>query len=134
MVDRAKIPVIGQEYLSSFPSPVNYTRRRHLDYRHLLPDKEWAGICRRVQSPGSGPKRARAARRWLFERISGSPADHAPASFAISAPAERARLADLATFLTPALRSALDEHGLAYLRDQGITSEPLTCGILPSPS
>lgn len=113
-------------HLDAHPSPVDYARRRRLDYHRLLPGQQWAAISHAARIRRGEPSRALTARQWLYERLSGSPADHAPASFAIGQAWARARLAAFATMLTPALLAVLDDYGHAFLRQNGITSEPVT--------
>jgi hypothetical protein len=112
------------EYLDTHRSPINYARRRHLDYNCLLPGEEWREICHHSNTAPGGRGRAVTARRWLFERLSGTPADLAPAPFTIDGPRSRACLAAFATLLTPALLTALDDHGQAFLHKHDIASEP----------
>ena len=114
------------EHLDAHPPPINYTRRRHVDYRRLLPGQQWTAICHAAHVPSGELSRAATARRWLFERLSGSPADHAPAPFTIDTPKDRDHLAAFATVLTPALLAAMHDYGHAFLRQNHITSEPVT--------
>ena len=59
------------DHLDAHPPPIDYQRRRHLDYTGLLPETAWSGICRRS---GTRPEGASTARRYLRERLSGLPA------------------------------------------------------------
>ena len=61
-------------YLDQNTPPINYCRRRHLDYTELLPDHEWSRISRDTATPGAQSARARTVRRHLFETMSGLPA------------------------------------------------------------
>jgi len=103
--------------------PVDYARRRALDYADLLPTDQWRGICVDLAMPAGRSMRARLHRSWLYERLSGSPAIALPPGR--GDPAFRALLADLPRTLTPALVAALDDAGREFLRSQGVHDEPL---------
>ena len=108
------------DHLDAHPPPIDYQRRRHLDYTGLLPETAWSRICRRS---GTRPEGASTARRYLRERLSGLPAFANPLP-----PAEAAASASLALFptrLTPELKAALDEHALTFLAEQGNADEPV---------
>lgn len=114
-------------HLRARPAPINYARRRHLDYRELLPERCWDQLRRPLGIRPHTSQRRRWAQQWLFERLTATPADHAPSNFAITNPQQRAQLANHnTTKLTPGLVSALDAHGRDFLRRHGITNEPLT--------
>jgi hypothetical protein len=112
------------EYLAENDVPIDYHRRRQLDYSLLLPDDVWARICRDTATPGPGAIRARIARCFLFERLSGMPASSAP--WALDDNAFRTLVADFPRHLTPELARALDEHAhdFLFLADHGIDGEP----------
>jgi hypothetical protein len=112
------------DYLADHNVPIDYQRRRQLDYRMLLPDEVWAQICRDTATPGPRSIRARIARCFLFERLSGLPAEDAP--FALADTAFRGKVADFPQHLTPELVTALKEHAHLFLADEGIGSEPAT--------
>jgi hypothetical protein len=112
------------EYLAENEVPIDYRRRRHLDYRMLLPDKLWAQICRDTATPGPRPIRANIARCFLFERLSALPADDAPSALANNV--FRGKVADFPQHLTPELLAALQKHATEFLADQGIDGEPAT--------
>jgi hypothetical protein len=63
------------ERLSQMDVPIDYERRRLLNYSNLLPDTHWTQICRETATPGGRPARAKVARLFLFERITGSAAE-----------------------------------------------------------
>ncbi len=113
-------------HLDHHGTPIEYQRRRHLDYSSLLPDPDWIQISRAAGTiPGRNARRT-TARRWLFERLSTMPADLGPAAFAITTPEERARLAFLPARLTPDLVTSLDDYARNWLASHGISSEPAT--------
>jgi hypothetical protein len=92
------------DYLDSHEVPIDYQRRRRLDYTGLLPHELWSQICRRTGALPGGGRRERVVRARLFHHISGLPAESAPGY----------REGDAAPFRVETARSALrDAHGLA---------------------
>lgn len=61
-------------YLDQEGSPIDYDRRRALDYRGLLPLDTFQQLCRDIGFDAGGVRRHQFARALLFERISGLPA------------------------------------------------------------
>lgn len=112
------------DYLDTDNVPIDYHRRRRLDYRDLLPDDQWRHICRQTAFTTAHQRRARFARCLLFEKISTMPADRAPASFAINTPSRRDRLLHFAAHLTPDLATCLNEVAHDFLAHHGIRDEP----------
>jgi len=113
-------------WLDQHGAPVDYQRRRRLDYGNLLPDSDWARICRRTGTVTGEQDRALTARRRLFERISGTPAEHAPGSYAAITADQRHRLDKFAVFVTPDLAAALDDYAATWLARQRIDTEEVT--------
>lgn len=110
------------DYLADSPIPVDYARRRHLDYTALLPDNTWAHICYTTGVSKAGPAQARLVRRFLYERLSGMPVDAAKA-----ARLDNFRLYTLANLpigLTANLAEALKTYCRDFLFDNGIDDEP----------
>lgn len=113
------------DHLTNNSAPIDYQRRRHLDYTDLLPDTTWQRICRGMGTPAiSTLATAKRVRCFLFERLSGLPADTSPA--AIDTCHFRIRTADLVRHLTPELTHALREHAREFLAARGIHDEPPT--------
>jgi hypothetical protein len=112
------------DYLAGNDIPIDYQRRRRADYTMLLPDKVWAQICRDTATPGPQPIRARIARCFMFERLSGHPASTSP--WALDNSAFRTKTAGFPRHLTSGLAQALNEHVHGFLADQGIDDEPVT--------
>jgi len=112
------------DYLDTHEVPIDYARRRRLDYTDLLSESQWTQACdRTMQHPGSGA-RYHVARCFLFERASGLPATCLPhASPSTSFRDARNRFPYL---LTPELLTELDRFGQDFLARCGITEEPLT--------
>ncbi|WNI20028.1 TniQ family protein [Actinacidiphila sp. ITFR-21] len=114
------------DYLDQEGSPIDYDRRRAVDYRDLLPLDTFQQLCRDIEFDPGGVRRHQFARALLFERISGLPATLAPAAYAPATPELRTMLRTFETDLTPALVSQLGEHAGEFLARQGIHDEPLT--------
>jgi TniQ len=108
------------EHLNQINVPIDYERRRLLDYSSLLPDAQWTQICRDTATPGGRPARAKVARLFLFERITGSAAEPRHLDNAL-----RSKVADFPYSLTPELAEALDEHARNFLARVGIVDEPV---------
>jgi hypothetical protein len=105
-------------------APIDYTRRRALDYGDLLPTGRWHSICDGLAIPVGRSTRARLHRCWLYERLTGSPAiTRVPGR---GDPSFRAPLADLPRTMSPELMAALDDVGHDFLVRQGVGDEPLT--------
>lgn len=113
-------------HLDAHDIPIDYQRRRQLDYRRLLPTAQWQRLCRQARTPRDPGVYARAARCVLFEQLSGMPANLAPFGAAASTPPFRAKMARLAAVLTPDLASGLQETAASFLSSHGITSEPVS--------
>lgn len=112
------------DYLADNDIPIDYQRRRRADYSALLPDTAWTQICRDTATPGPRPTRARIARCYLFERLSGQPASTSP--WALDDSAFRTKTADFPRHLTPELAQALNTHAHEFLTNQNIHDEPVT--------
>ena len=86
------------DYLADTTSRSTTNVAAELDYAKLLPEKVWSQICRDTATPGPRPVRARVARCFLFERISGQPASASP--WALNDSAFRTKTADFPRHLT----------------------------------
>ncbi|MCA2255186.1 TniQ family protein [Mycobacterium intracellulare] len=114
------------DFLAEQPAPINYTRRRQLDYSALLPLDRWQQICRTAGDlPGAGRK-AIAARYYLAEKISGSPTRTTAINH------QRAhsqslwnQVRDFTRVMTAQLREHLDDEARQFLQRNAI-HEPLT--------
>ncbi|MFD0348388.1 LysR family transcriptional regulator [Kitasatospora aburaviensis] len=113
------------EHLDAHPVPIDYARRRGIDYDHLLPAAHWKQICRRTGAPLGREHRHQVVRNLLFQRISGMPEHLAPAAYVIKDTPRRTYLSEFTASLTPALAAALDDAARAFLHDQGIRGEPV---------
>ncbi|WP_327368619.1 TniQ family protein [Streptomyces sp. NBC_01217] len=114
------------DHLDAVHVPVDYRRRRGLDYTNLLPTERWLEICRRTDtSPGSG-RRERIARSHLFQRISGLPLEAAPDHQRLNEAEFRAQAARFAAVQTPKLAEALAYEARIFLAEHRIRDEPVT--------
>jgi hypothetical protein len=106
-------------YLGRDAPPIDYARRRQLDYAALLPEPEWRAICR---GTGTRPEGLSTARHYLLERLSATSAfagpvdrdDHPACEALLRFPAR----------LTPDLSTALTDYSLRFLASQGVAGEP----------
>lgn len=111
-------------YLLADPSPIDYQRRRSLDYSDLLPADQWTNICQRVDlSRADSDTFLQIARAWLFERVSGRPAATCPfiSGNAVSQP-ERDQFVER---FTSELVTALDREAEHFLHAHSIFDEPV---------
>ena len=108
------------EHLLSTDVPIDYQRRRSLDYSTLLPESAWLRVCRETDTAAQGPARAAGARFYLQERVLGSHAQND-----VITPALRTKIADFPYYLTPELSDALDDHAVEFLASQGVHGEPV---------
>ena len=104
------------DYLSDESAPIDYARRRDLDYRGLLAQDEWDRICRNL-----GHQRCSAAhpRSYLQHQIRGTTK---PRTGPDGADTE---LREFPCRLTPQLSRALHRHATKFLATQGIQNEPV---------
>jgi AraC-like DNA-binding protein len=111
------------DWLATHDTPIDYQRRRRLDYAALLPEEAWTRICRDTGTPGAhGAARARLVRMYLYERLSGLPTDSAWAQLLDNA--VRLRLAEFPRHLTPELADALEGHCREFLASNEVENEP----------
>ncbi|MCH9733545.1 MAG: TniQ family protein [Actinomycetia bacterium] len=110
------------DYLQSQDTPIDYRRRRSLDFDPLLESAVWRDICVKLDVRSGGEKRHRMARCFLYSMITASPGRYAPwfrDENEFSAP-----LANFPTLLTPELLSALQQEAQRFLHINDI-KEPL---------
>ena len=114
------------DYLTSTHCPVNYRRRRQLDYSDLLPETRWREICiETATGPGVGRK-IDVARSWLFERLSGSAARTSPFIRAATNYGDFCEAIDnFPLLLTPALSQHLHAEAVSFLTTRNL-EEPVT--------
>ncbi|MFJ3938449.1 LysR family transcriptional regulator [Streptomyces parvus] len=115
------------DHLDANSTPIDYGRRRLLDYTGLLPHDRWLEICRRTGTPPGTGRRERIARSQLFQRLSGLPAESAPDDLGGLDSAEfRATSLRFTALQTPELAHALQQEALEFLASHCIHDEPMT--------
>ncbi|MGW3657403.1 TniQ family protein [Streptomyces sp. NPDC005151] len=115
------------DYLGANSTPIDYGRRRLLDYTGLLPHDRWLEICRHTGTPPGTGRRERIARSQLFQRLSGLPAESAPDDLGGPDSAEfRATSLRFTALQTPELAHALQQEALNFLASHHIHDEPMT--------
>ncbi|MEV7078585.1 LysR family transcriptional regulator [Streptomyces sp. NPDC093516] len=115
------------DYLDANSTPIDYVRRRLLDYTGLLPRDRWLEICRRTGTPPGTGRRERIARSQLFQRLSGLPAESFPDDLGGLDSAEfRATSLWFTALQTPELVHALQQEAVNFLASQHIHDEPVT--------
>lgn len=103
--------------------PIDYRRRRTLDYSSLLTPPAWQRICRDVDIRTGHGKKARMARCHLYSLVSGVPARCAPGY--VDTKEFAAHLAAFPTLLTPRLVAALHDEARKFLEHHQV-DEPVT--------
>ncbi|MEV4998561.1 LysR family transcriptional regulator [Streptomyces niveus] len=112
-------------YVDSHDVPIDYGRRRRLDYTGLLRLEEWREVWdRSLLPPAAANQRFEPARCFLFERISGLPYPQMPdpPNNSLSL---RTRWRRFPLLLTRGLIDGLDQIGRAFLARHGIHDEPV---------
>ncbi len=110
------------DYLHSHDTPIDYQRRRSLDYRGLLPAATWVKICRNADASSGGTAGANAARHWLCDMLSAQPVG--PHTLPTIGDQTRAAAADFPRRLTPQLNDQMMVHARQFLTDHGIDEPP----------
>jgi len=122
-------------HLVRHPSPIDYGRRRTLDYSKLLRAEEWRHVCRDTRTGEGRAGKIINARCYLYEMISGRsarrfsisgrPLKRTAHNSARSTFGGRYRPGDFALALTPQLAARLHAEGQHFLASHSI-DEPLT--------
>lgn len=111
------------EYLPTHDIPIDYRRRRTLNYDGLLPQDRWERICRIAGLPAGAPLIAAAARSHLYSAISTNPAHSAPPS--IKTDTFASAVADFPAHTNARLTDALETEAQTFLQHNNI-NEPTT--------
>lgn len=114
------------DYVDDNDVPIDYQRRRQLDYSDLLPPPQWLDLCRRTGVPSGQGRRGKMARCMLFARISGLPVEAAPDFAATGEAYFRAETARFAAIRTPEFAAELDKTARDFLARHRIRGEPVT--------
>lgn len=111
------------DYLDRTDAPIDYSRRRALDYSALLPEREWQDLCEEEGVNAGSGRRWRAARHALFALVTGSRVDAAPFPDSLTGQA-RAMARDFLARAPVRVRQALEGVAVAFLQANNI-DEPL---------
>jgi hypothetical protein len=119
---RRRIYAVVADYLHNHTCPIDYQRRRTLDYTALLPEAAWRDICAAARIICTDTS-LHLTQSHLYAVLTGSPIRDAPGYldnpiFAAAVPAYPARL-------TPVAAAALQTAAHEFLHRAGI-AEPLT--------
>lgn len=112
------------DYLFAKTSPIDYQRRRQLDYEDLLTTDVWARICQSVGfNRNDSTLYLPFARAWLFERLSSRPGGMSP--FVQGIPRAQDTRDKFVERFTPGLVAAFDDEAEQFLKDHNIFDEPV---------
>ena len=110
--------IVLSDYLATNESPIDYARRRQLDFSDLLSDGAWEQIC---LDAGAGMQQGSVqnGRAYMIEVLTGCPTSRERG--------QRIRAGRKAEFRDPPrnVLDALDEHALVFLRRHNV-DEPLS--------
>jgi len=109
------------EYLQANPPPIDYQRRRSLNYDNLLPEAHWVDLVAE-QGVGTTATTATAARLWLIEQLSGAPVPNTEQPL----PCRGVCTDRMRRTLTPQLVKKLNTVAVDFLRAHGVVDEPPT--------
>jgi hypothetical protein len=107
------------EHLQASPPPIDYQRRRTLNYDDLLPNAHWVELVTE-QGYDTTPTTAIAARLWLIEQLSGAPVRNTQQTLR-----DRGVCTDrMRKTLTPQFVTRLNTVAVDFLRSHGVLDEP----------
>lgn len=111
-------------HLDETPTPIDFARRRSIDYSGILPLEEWREICQGVNVQPGGARRWQVARAHLYALLSGNRMSRAPFAQDAGFPsfAELSRFRDAMPSL---LSRALEDAAAELLTARGI-DEPVS--------
>lgn len=112
------------EYLDNTTTPIDYSRRRSLDYSHLLTPAEWEQIAITENVHAGAPRRALLARAYLHRVVSGNRARHFAPLQSAAVPVTDAEVDRFARNAPARVRAALIASGGTFLRRLGIDEPP----------
>ncbi len=112
------------DYLLDQPSPIDYARRRRLDYRNILPDNDWREIFAATDFGDLDcAHTGQRVRNWIFERISMLPSDMSPFTASHSEPV--GHFLEPIELLAPPIADRLDATASRFLQQHRIVDEPV---------
>lgn len=113
-------------HLDDYGAPIDYQRRRRLDYGGLLPGSEWQEICRQAHAPPQSGTWDAVARCVQYELISGSPARTSPFWPSDGIYGFQRRMAEFSAVRTAEVGRRFRESANEFLTRQGIDDEPVS--------
>ncbi|MEV8267630.1 LysR family transcriptional regulator [Microbacterium sp. NPDC076911] len=116
-------------FMDEQSTPIDFARRRSLDYAGILPRDEWVEICRAENVKPGGDRRWQSARAHLYALVSGNRLSRAPFAEERGFPSF-AELGQFRSGLPGAVAEALASSAGDFLRALGV-DEPVSW--LPAP-
>lgn len=117
------------EYLDQVDTPIDFDRRRWLDYSQLLPREQWSMLCAETNYSPGGDKRWLLARTVLYKTLSGNRTATTP--FQFSASLSYQAVSAFSADTPPAVRRELARVARQFLNDHDI-DEPVNWYPPPS--
>lgn len=111
-------------FLDETPTPIDFARRRTIDYSGILPRDEWREICRTANVLPGGVRRWQVARAHLYVLLSGNRLARAPFADEPGFP-PLAAVRELRAGMPSVVAAALAAAGADFLRLQGV-DEPVS--------
>lgn len=112
------------ECLDENLAPIDYARRRAIDYSDLLPRDEWHDVCRTANVLPGGGRRWQLARAHLYAQLSGNRLARAPFAADASFPSF-VELQQFRDGLPEVVTEALQSPGAEFLKSRAI-DEPVS--------
>lgn len=113
------------EFLDENSTPIDYARRRAIDYSDILPRDEWHEVCRTANVLQGGDRRWQIARGHLYALLSGNRLARAPFASDASFPSF-VELQQFRAGLPGAVTKALQSSAAEFLSARRI-DEPVSC-------
>ena len=114
-------------YLDDNDVPIDYQRRRRLDYSDLLPPRQWLDLCRRTGMPPGRGRRDKMARcHAVRAHQRASRRGRTRFRYRRRRSLLPRRNSPLRRFRTPELAAALDETARDFLARHRVRGEPVT--------
>lgn len=123
-VDTIRAIVRLAAFLDETSTPIDFARRRAINYSGILPRDEWHEICRTVNVLPGGGRRWQAARAHVYSLLSGNRVARAPFSREAGFPSF-AEVRSLRDGLPEVVSRALRDTAHAFLKAQRI-DEPVS--------
>lgn len=112
--------------LDTHDLPIDYTRRRRIvTGTELIDAGTWRSLARSADTRSGGARRARFARSYLYELLTGGSLHLAPAAYRIGSGFERIEYHDFVAGLPRPLVDALHAHAQKLLDRAGVAGEPM---------